>query len=74
MADIGLPEEDGLQFMRRVRARGGKDADVPAVALTAWGLARDRALAKEAGFQAHLVKPVDPANLVSVLSALVAKP
>jgi circadian clock protein KaiC len=73
VADIGLPEEDGLQFMRRVRARGGKGADVPAVALTAWGLARDRALAKEAGFQAHLVKPVDPANLVSVLSALVAK-
>jgi circadian clock protein KaiC len=73
VADIGLPEEDGLQFMRKVRARGGKESDVPAVALTAWGLARDRALAKEAGFQAHLVKPVDPVNLVSVLSALVTK-
>jgi circadian clock protein KaiC len=73
VADIGLPDEDGLEFMRKVRARRGKEAGVPAVALTAWGLPRDRALAKEAGFQAHLVKPVDPANLVSVLSALVTK-
>jgi CheY-like chemotaxis protein len=46
---------------------------VPAVALTAWALPRDRARAKDAGFQAHLVKPVDPSTLVSVVGALAVK-
>jgi CheY-like chemotaxis protein len=73
VADIGLPGEDGLQFMRKVRARPGEEGRVPAVALTAWGLPRDRALAKEAGYQAHLVKPIEPATLVSVLGAMVGK-
>jgi circadian clock protein KaiC len=70
VADIGLPVEDGMAFIRKVRARPGKENGVPAVALTGWGLPRDRALAKEAGFQAHLVKPVEPAVLVSVIKAL----
>ena len=46
---------------------------MPAVALTAWALPRDRARAKEAGFQAHLVKPVDPSTLVSVVGALAVR-
>jgi len=70
VADIGLPQEDGIEFIRRVRARGGREGAVPAVALTAWALPQDRARAKEAGFHAHLVKPVDPCTLVSVVSAL----
>jgi circadian clock protein KaiC len=70
VADIGLPHEDGIEFIRRVRTRGGREAAVPAVALTAWALPRDRARAKDAGFQAHLVKPVDPLTLVSVVGAL----
>jgi CheY-like chemotaxis protein len=70
VADIGLPEEDGMTFIRKVRARGGKERGVPAVAVTGWGLPRDRARAQEAGFQAHLVKPVEPGTLVSVVKAL----
>jgi CheY-like chemotaxis protein len=70
VADIGLPHEDGIEFIRRVRARGGREGAVPAVALTAWALPQDRARAKEAGFHAHLVKPVDPSTLVSVVGAL----
>ena len=66
-------DQDGIEFIRRVRARSGKESTVPAVALTAWGLPRDRARAKEAGFQAHLVKPVDPSTLVSVLGALAVR-
>jgi len=73
VADIGLPKEDGIEFIRRVRARSGREATVPAVALTAWALPRDRARAKEAGFQAHLVKPVDPSTLVSVVGALAVR-
>jgi circadian clock protein KaiC len=70
VADIGLPHEDGIEFIRRVRARTGRESTVPAVALTAWALPQDRARAKEAGFHAHLVKPVDPSTLVSVVGAL----
>jgi circadian clock protein KaiC len=70
VADLGLPQEDGIEFIRRVRSRSGEEAGVPAVALTAWGLPRDRARTKEAGYQAHLVKPVDPSTLISVLGAL----
>jgi circadian clock protein KaiC len=73
VADIGLPDEDGFDLMRKVRARQGPEGQVPAVALTAWGLARDRARAKDVGYQAHLVKPIEPSTLISVLEALVAK-
>ena len=50
LADIGLPQEDGMEFIRKVRARPGKEKDVPAVALTGWGLQRDRVRSKEAAF------------------------
>jgi len=73
LADIGLPGEDGFDLMRKVRARSGPEARVPAIALTAWGMPRDRARAKEVGYQAHLVKPIEPAALISVLEAFVAK-
>jgi CheY-like chemotaxis protein len=73
LADIGLPGEDGFDLMRKVRARPGPEARVPAIALTAWGMARDRAQAKEVGYQAHLIKPIDPSTLISVLEALVTK-
>ena len=73
VADIGLPDEDGIEFIRRVRARPGEVSKVPAVALTAWGLPQDRARARDGGFQAHLVKPVDPSTLVSVLGALAGR-
>jgi circadian clock protein KaiC len=73
VADIGLPGEDGFDLMRKVRARSGPEARVPAIALTAWGMPRDRAQAKEVGYQAHLVKPIEPSTLISVLEALVTK-
>jgi CheY-like chemotaxis protein len=73
VADIGLPDEDGIELIRKVRARPGTGGTIPALALTAWGLPRDRARAKEAGFQAHLLKPVDPSTLVSVVGALADK-
>ena len=66
-------DQDGIEFIRRVRSRPGDGSSVPAVALTAWGLPRDRARAKEGGFQAHLVKPVDPSTLISVLGALAGR-
>ena len=55
--DIGLPVMDGYELARRIR-EGGRVPDLQLIALTGYGQARDRARALEAGFDAHLVKPV----------------
>lgn len=70
VCDIGLPDEDGLAFLRRVRALPGAAGRIPAAALTAWGLDEDRARATDAGFDAYVVKPTDPANLAGVIDRL----
>lgn len=57
LLDIGLPRIDGYEACRRMRAMKG--ADVCIVALTGWGQEDDRRRAGEAGFNAHLTKPVD---------------
>jgi circadian clock protein KaiC len=67
VCDIGLAEEDGYSFVRRLRQSGGRVARTPAVALTAWGRPEDRDRATAAGFDAHLVKPVEASVLVSAL-------
>ncbi len=71
LCDIGLPGEDGLSFIKRVRDLPGSKAFVPAVAVTAWGLTEDRQRAFEAGFQGYLVKPVEPATLAATITSLV---
>jgi PAS domain S-box-containing protein len=75
VADLAMPDEDGLMLMRRVRARpveaGGA---VPAVALTAFARAEDQERALAAGFHAHVAKPADPAQLVSLLADLIRRP
>jgi CheY-like chemotaxis protein len=63
VSDIGMPEMDGHAFIRRVRA-SAKGADIPAIALTAYARASDATLAVEAGFQEHLVKPIDEQRLL----------
>ena len=70
VCDIGLPGEDGLSFMRKVRALPAPAGKIPAAALTAWGLPEDRARAVEAGFQAYIVKPTDPSTLANALAGL----
>jgi CheY-like chemotaxis protein len=66
LIDIGLPGADGYEVARRIRAHGGAQPFL--VALTGYGQPEDRKLATEAGFDTHLVKPVDPADLTTVLS------
>ena len=67
LSDIGMPERDGYEFMRAVRTRGLK---TPAVALTAFARAEDRIRAIQAGYQTHLTKPVEPAELMAVIARL----
>ncbi len=67
LIDIGLPDIDGYDVARRIRATAhGKSAYL--VALTGYGQAEDRRLAEEAGFDTHLVKPIDPEALVKLLT------
>ncbi|HYP86823.1 MAG TPA: ATP-binding protein [Polyangiaceae bacterium] len=74
VSDVGLPEMSGLDFLRALRARPSEQARrTPAVALTAYTRAADRTAAIEAGFQAHVPKPVDPAELVATIAALVGR-
>src|SRR5262245_38821132 len=74
VADIGMPDEDGYSLIRRVReSEWARGVYIPAVALTAYGRAEDRMRALKAGFQMHVAKPVDPDELVIVITSLVRR-
>ena len=71
ICDIGMPEEDGLSFIRRIRALGAeKGGDVRALALTAMASVKDREEAIAAGFNMHLSKPIGFEELTGALLAL----
>jgi CheY-like chemotaxis protein len=72
VSDIGMPGMDGYEFIAELRKRElalGR-AGVPAVALTAYARVQDRMRALTSGFQMHVAKPVEPAELLTVLSSL----
>lgn len=72
VSDIGMPDMDGYEFiaeLRRRERRAGRSG-IPAVALTAYARVQDRMRALTAGFQMHVAKPVEPAELLTVLSSL----
>ncbi len=73
LSDIGMPDQDGYDFMRRVRSREGAVAEVPAAALTALARVEDRKRALMAGYQTHLAKPVDPSELVAMVASLTGR-
>jgi CheY-like chemotaxis protein len=70
--DIGLPGLDGLELARRIRAAG--HADMLLIAVTGYGQPDDRQRSAEAGFDAHLTKPVDPSGLEALLANLPLDP
>jgi CheY-like chemotaxis protein len=74
ISDIGMPDEDGYEMIRRIRTvsreNGGK---IPAIALTAYARTEDRLNALRAGYQMHVPKPVELAELVAVASSLVKR-
>ena len=68
LLDIGMPDMNGYEACRRIREQSGGD-EVIIIALTGWGQDEDRRRSSEAGFNEHLVKPVDPAVLMKLLAA-----
>jgi len=68
VSDLAMPGIDGYEFIRKFRAlTHPKGANVPVIALTAFGSAQERDRALEAGFDRHLTKPIDPAELVRAI-------
>jgi signal transduction histidine kinase len=63
--DIGMPRMDGYEVARKLRAAG---EDCVLIALTGWGQADDHRRSREAGFDYHLIKPVQPSTLVKLLA------
>ena len=71
ISDIEMPGEDGYSLIRRIRAGEPAEYRIPAVALTAYARGVDRVRALAAGFQMHMAKPVEPAELVAAVRSLV---
>lgn len=69
VSDIEMPVMNGFEFIRNVRNRKSL-ANIPAVALTAYTRVEDRLRALSSGFQMHLAKPADPAELLAVVASL----
>jgi signal transduction histidine kinase len=70
ISDIGMPDQDGYQLIKRIREKGYNSQSLPAIALTAFARTEDRRNAMLAGYQMHLAKPVDPGELVAAVAML----
>lgn len=70
VSDIGMAKQDGYQLIRTVREAGYSAEVLPAIALTAFSRAQDRADAIKAGFQIHLIKPIAADRLTTAIAAL----
>ena len=73
IADIGMPGMDGLQLIRAVRQLPEPARNIPAAALTAYARSHDRITSLASGFQMHLVKPIDPLELVVAVATLTSR-
>ena len=74
ISDIGMPDEDGYEFIRKLRAlppeKGGL---TPAIALTGYASRKDRERALDAGYHQHMAKPIEQADIISAIAALVGR-
>jgi CheY-like chemotaxis protein len=74
ISDIGMPDEDGFELIRRVRELPAESGGgVPAIALTAYARAEDRLRVLRSGYQMHVPKPVEMAELLAVIASLVRR-
>lgn len=75
VSDLGMPEQDGYELIRKVREMESRDtrSATPALALTAYAKAEDRVRALADGYQVHLSKPVEPAEFVLVVANLAGR-
>jgi signal transduction histidine kinase/ActR/RegA family two-component response regulator len=71
LSDIGMPHEDGYSLIRRIRSRAAvQGGSMPAIAVTAYASPNDRISAEAAGYQAHVAKPFEPAEVAALVAHL----
>jgi signal transduction histidine kinase/CheY-like chemotaxis protein len=74
VCDIGMPEMDGYELLKRIRALGAsRGGRIPAIALTAFARSEDRTRALRAGFSVHVAKPVDSSELVATVASVLGR-
>lgn len=74
ISDIGMPDQDGYALIREIRSREARRGGyLPAIAVTAWTQVEDRLRALSAGFQTHVPKPVEFAELLLVAGSLTGR-
>ena len=74
VSDIGLPGDDGYMLIQKLREQQAQHGRaIPALAVTAYARAEDRTRALAAGFQMHVAKPLEPADLVAAIASLISK-
>lgn len=74
VSDIGMPDVDGYELLRRVRALGpGGGGTVSAIALTAFARSEDRTRALRAGFLVHVSKPIEPSELIATVATVAGR-
>ena len=74
ISDLGMPEENGLELMRKLRMfPAGRGGLVPSIALTGYATPKDRESALAAGYQLHLAKPVEASELIAAIFSLVGR-
>ncbi|MES2936364.1 MAG: ATP-binding protein [Pseudomonadota bacterium] len=74
VSDIGMPEVDGYELLRRVRALGpAAGGALPAIALTAFARSEDRVRALRAGFTVHVTKPVEPTEILATVASVAGR-
>jgi CheY-like chemotaxis protein len=72
VTDIGMPDKDGYELLRTIRA-DAQLRSIPVIALTAYARPEDVARAEQAGFEAFVAKPVTPADLRAAVGGVLAK-
>jgi PAS domain S-box-containing protein len=74
ISDIGMPDEDGYEFIKKLRAlppeKGGR---TPAIALTGYASRKDKERALTAGYQQHIAKPIEQTDMIAAIAALVGR-
>jgi CheY-like chemotaxis protein len=73
VSDIGMPGEDGYSLIKQVRKLNSPAASIPALALTAYARSEDRQRAILSGYHLHVAKPVEPSELITMVSSLAAR-
>ena len=73
ISDIGMPEVDGYEFLRKLRMKNDPAAKAPAIALTAFARSEDRTRALQAGYINHVSKPIEPSELLATIAVVAGR-